>query len=149
MRGPMSGSKKVRFSVVALLLLGSVLAACGGGDDEGTVYVTLTDSATTQSVVSDVTTFTAGEPYHFVVKNDGQLAHELMIVQPIEPGTMDMEQMDEMALYVIEKDDLEPGATYEFDFVFPSDSVGTDLEFACHLAGHYEAGMHLPMTVKA
>jgi uncharacterized cupredoxin-like copper-binding protein len=149
MRIPISASKRLLAGVVTLMLMGSLLAACGGGDDEGTVHVTLTDSATTQSVESDVTTFTAGEPYHFVVENKGQLAHELMIVQPIEAGTMDMEQMDEMALYVIEKDDLEPGTTYEFDFVFPSDSVGTDLEFACHLAGHYEAGMHLPITVKA
>jgi len=25
--------------------------------------------------------------------------------------------------------------------------MGQDFEFACHLPGHYEAGMHLPMLV--
>lgn len=109
--------------------------------------VTTEETPTGQTITSDVTTFTAGESYHFVVKNEGKLAHELMIVQPIEAGTMDMEAMDEMALYVIEEDDLEAGDTVEFDFTFPEDAVGTDLEFACHISGHYEAGMHLPITV--
>ena len=131
--------------MVAALML--VAAACGGSS-ETTVNVTTSETSTGQTIVSDVTTFTAGETYHFVVENDGTLAHELMIVQPIEPGTMDMEAMDELALYVIEEDELEPGDTVEFDFTFPDDSAGADLEFACHISGHYEAGMHLPITVQ-
>ena len=123
------------------------LAGCGGGANE--VHVNTSETSTGQTITSDVTTFTAGESYHFVVKNDGSLAHELMIVQPIEAGAMDMEAMDEMALYVVEEDDLEAGDTVEFDYTFPSDAVGTDLEFACHIAGHYEAGMHLPITVES
>jgi uncharacterized cupredoxin-like copper-binding protein len=62
---------------------------------------------------------------------------------------MDMEAMDEMALYVVEEDDLGAGATVEFDFVFPDDAVGTDLEFACHISGHYEAGMRLAIAVQS
>lgn len=133
-----------------LLMAGALMfvaAACGGADNE--VHVTTAETSTGQTITSDVTTFTAGESYHFVVENEGQLAHEVMIVEPIEPGAMDMEAMDEMALYVIEEDDLEPGATVEFDFTFPDDAVGTDLEFACHISGHYEAGMHLPIAVQS
>lgn len=132
-----------------ILVVGLTLAAvaCGGGGND--VHVTTSETPTGQTITSDVTTFTAGESYHFVVNNDGAVAHELMIVQPIDPGTMDMEAMDEMALYVVEEDDLEPGDTVEFDFTFPDDAVGTDLEFACHIAGHYEAGMHLPITVES
>ncbi len=87
-------------------------------------------------------------PYHFVVENTGSVAHELMIVEPIEPGVRDMEAMDEMAMYVIEEDDLEAGATVEFDFTFPEDSIGMPPEFACHIAGHYELGMHEPIVVE-
>lgn len=138
----------------ALLLPGLVLGAagCGGDDDDAAgddvVHVALTDTPTEQSVESDLTTFEAGTSYHFVVENTGSLAHELMIVEPIEPGVMDMEEMDEMALYVIEEDDLEAGATVEFDYTFPASAAGDTLEFACHLAGHYELGMHAPITVQ-
>lgn len=133
-----------------LVLVGGlilVVAACGGSSNE--VHVTTAETSTGQTITSDVTTFTAGETYHFVVQNDGQIPHEVMIVQPIEAGSMDMEEMDDMALYVVEEDDLEAGDTVEFDYTFPDDAVGTDLEFACHIAGHYEAGMHLPITVES
>ncbi|HLF61250.1 MAG TPA: hypothetical protein VI980_08745 [Acidimicrobiia bacterium] len=128
---------------VALMLV----AACGSSGNE--VNVTTAETSSGQVIASDRTTFTAGETYHFVVENDGQIPHEVMIVQPIEPGAMDMKAMDEMALYVVEEDDLQAGATVEFDYTFPADSVGTPLEFACHITGHYEAGMHLPITVES
>lgn len=55
---------------------------------------------------------------------------------------------DGMALYVVEEDELGPGSTVEFDFTFPSEAIGADLEFACYLEGHYEAGMHTGITVE-
>ncbi len=134
-----------KWLVLVVVLL--FVAGCSGSSNE--VHVTTSESSTGQTITSDVTTFTAGESYHFVVQNDGQIAHELMIVEPIDPGSMDMEEMDDMALYVVEEDDLEAGDTVEFDYTFPEDVVGTDLEFACHIAGHYEAGMHLPITVES
>lgn len=137
---------------VMLTALTMTLAACGGSNSsqsDNVVHVTLTDSAKTQSVESDVSTFKAGVSYHFVVENTGALAHELMIVEPIEAGMMDMEEMDAMALHVIEEDDLEAGSTAEFDYTFPADAVGTPLEFACHISGHYELGMRAPITVES
>lgn len=143
-------SHRAPLALPVLLVL--ALAGCGDDDDAAAdadaVHVTLTDTASAQSVESDLSTFEAGVPYHFVVENTGSLAHELMIIEPIEPGTMDMEEMDEMALYVIEEDDLEAGATVEFDYTFPDSAVGQSLEFACYLAGHYELGMHAPITVE-
>lgn len=144
-------------------LVAVALVACGSSDstdtttgDVGTtaapqnlVHVSLTEDGSVQGVESDVTVFKAGTPYHFIVENTADRSHELMIVEPIEAGMMDMEEMDDMALYVAEEDELPPNSTYEFDFTFPADSVGTDLEFACHIEGHYEAGMHLGITVEA
>lgn len=154
-------------SAVLAGVLGLVLAACGGsdsttesvattasdvttGEPQATIVrVELTESGSAQGVDADLTTFKVGVPYHFVVQNTGDRSHELMIIEPIEPGTMDMEQMDEMALYVIEADDLGPRSTIEFDFTFSADSAGQPLEFACYLKGHYEAGMHAPITIES
>jgi uncharacterized cupredoxin-like copper-binding protein len=110
------------------------------------VHVALTESGKVQGVDADLTTFEVGVPYRFIVENTGTRTHELMIIEPIEPGTMDMEEMDEMALAVVEADDLGPGSTYEFDYTFSADSAGQPLEFACYLEGHYEAGMHQTIT---
>jgi len=61
---------------------------------------------------------------------------------------MDMEAMDEMALAMIEEDELTPGATKTLDYTFTEPASTGDLEFVCHVEGHYEAGMKLPITVK-
>jgi uncharacterized cupredoxin-like copper-binding protein len=94
-----------------------------------------------------MTTFTAGVPYHFEVTNTGSVAHEIMLVKPIPAGTMDMEAMDEMALAHISEEDLSAGTTQSFDYTFTEAAPAGQLEFACHVAGHYEAGMKLPITV--
>jgi len=136
----------------ALSLVGSVgllVAACGGAGSSNEVRITATEEPGRMSFTSDVTSFTVGETYHFVVENTGALPHEFMIIQPLEPGTMGMEEMDEMAMYVVEEEELSAGATFEFDYTFPAEAAGQPLEFACYLPGHYEAGMHLPIIVES
>jgi len=135
-----------------LVLLGGlalVVAACGGAGSANEVRITASEGPDGMSYTSDVTSFTAGETYHFVVENTGALVHEFMIIEPLEPGTMPMEEMDAMAMFVVEEDDLAPGATFEFDYTFPAEAAGQPLEFACYLPGHYEAGMHIPITVES
>src|SRR6266568_9620360 len=75
------------------------------------VQVTLSDN----KVQSSLTTFTAGMPYHFVVMNTGQVAHQFAMT----PMGMDMEHMsvNEMhhsALYMY--DSVAPGETKTFDY---------------------------------
>ena len=132
------------FAVVVLLAL---LAGCGGtaGSNQPVdVQVTATDFA----FQSSLTTFKVGVPYHFVVVNKGKVPHEFMIVKPIPAGQMDMEQMDNLALAHIEADDLQPGQTATVDYTFKQAYPEGTMEFACHLPGHYEAGMKLPIIVK-
>ena len=70
-------------------------------------------------------------------------------MEPMMAGTeMSMEEMDEMALAVAEEDDLPPGASYTLDYTFTESAPTGSLEFSCHIPGHYEAGMLLPITVK-
>ncbi|MEJ5241521.1 MAG: cupredoxin domain-containing protein [Anaerolineales bacterium] len=131
--------------VVGLLLF----TACGSKPSATSteVQITLTDFA----IQSTHTEFQAGVTYHFVVTNKGQVPHELMIMPPVEVHagmSMDMEELHEIALVMVEEEDLPPGATYSFDFTFTEPAPPGKLEFACHVTGHYEAGMKLGIVVK-
>ena len=126
-------------------MLAIIASACGGGAaPAGTIKVTATD----MKIESNYTTFKVGVPYHFEVTNNGAIPHEVMLIQPIEGGTMTMEDMDAMARGMAEEEDLGAGATASFDYTFTSADVGAPLELSCHVEGHYEAGMFLPITVE-
>ena len=110
-------------------------------------------------------TVKAGETVRFVVTNKGQLVHEFNIgtaamhadhqdemQMMVEHGILeadninhDMMNMDMGGGHVMKHDDpnsvlLEPAQTAEVVWTFPSDA-SVDLEFACNVPGHYEAGM--------
>lgn len=129
---------------VCFVLFATVLTACGGTSSGNTneVHVTLSDF----KILTSQTTFTAGTTYHFVVTNEGNAKHEFMIIRPIS-GQEFTEEMDHMALYHVDEDELAPGTSKSFDFTFQPADAQKPLEFACHLPGHHEAGMHLPITV--
>jgi len=124
--------------VAAFALLGT---ACGSNPE--VVHVT----ANEMTITSDLTTFKVGVPYRFEVTNEGTVAHEVMLVQPTD--LTDMEQIDAMALGMAESEDLVPGATVLFDYTFTQEDLNGPLELACHVAGHCEAGMRLPITVES
>lgn len=138
-----------RFSVfaVVVVLAGLILSACGGSTAGGgkatDVNVTMTDFAFSSSV----TNFKQGVTYHFVVKNDGSVAHEFVIMPPAT-GQMSADQALKAALVSISADKLGPGATATVDYTFTQAYPSGSLEFACHVSGHYEAGMHLAIVVK-
>ena len=140
-------SKPVFLKFFAFLSL-ILLAACSGSSSSPNqpvdVQITLTDFA----IQSSLTNFQVGVPYHFTVTNNGAVAHELMLMEPVEGGAMDMEAMDSMALAHVDEDDLQPGSTQTFDYTFTQAYSAGQLEFACHITGHYEAGMVLPITVE-
>lgn len=136
---------------ILLMVLGFVLAACAGSGtksdqaqagDSAEVQITLTEF----EIEMSQTRFETGVPYRFVVTNSGAVAHELMFMPPVQPGAMDMEEMDEMAVAMFEDEELPPGSTVERTITFPNPGQGS-LEAACHLPGHYEAGMKTPIEV--
>ena len=140
---------KLTLLITALLIVSSLLlSACGPTvNDDGSVdvNVTLTDFG----IESSVTKFQVGVPYHFNITNEGQVNHELMIMEPMMAGSnMTMEEMDAMALAYVEEDELTPGATQRLDYTFTQPAPASSLEFSCHTPGHYEAGMKLPITVE-
>lgn len=149
--------------VAVIAVLAVLAAACGGTATTATTAAPATTAAapeTTASgpvvvhltademtIASDLTTFKVGVPYEFEVTNTGKIAHEVMLVEPTDLA--DMEAIDELALGMVEEDDLGPGATESFEYTFTQDDLAGPLELACHVPGHYEAGMKLAITVEA
>ena len=154
-------SPRIRLALPVVALLAAllfVLGACAGGAASGdrpadsggaaahTVTVTLSDFQITASQ----TTFQAGVPYHFVVTNSAHSSthHELMIIRPLHGAGMTMDEMDRMALHMVDEDELPPGATQSFDLTFKEPAAAGTLEFACHVGSHYQLGMHTPIRVE-
>lgn len=122
-------------SLFALFLAG--VASCSGEtprkESPSEVAVTMSEFA----FASSSQTFQAGVPYRFVLRNTGSLPHEWAVVPS---GAR-----DESALLIeVEEEDLPPGATVVQTFTFPAPG---NYDFSCFMAGHYDSGMKLPITV--
>ena len=138
--------------IAVLIALSILLTACGASssstnpDGSINVEVTLTDFG----IESSLTEFEAGKKYRFTIKNEGAIPHEFVIAEPLMEGEAhgtDMDMMHAGLVVAVEEDELPAGATVTVDVTFP-DHVDEALEFACHIEGHYEAGMHSPITLK-
>ena len=99
------------------------------------------------TITSSISTFTAGTPYHFMVKNTGTTTHEFMIMPKDEGsmGNMPMDHMDGIAL--AKTGDINAGDTKMIDYTFPSSAKGTHPQFVCYVGGHYDLGMKLNVNV--
>jgi uncharacterized cupredoxin-like copper-binding protein len=132
----------------ALAACGSARASAGSSQSSGSsqpvnVQVTLTDF----KIQSSLTAFSTGVPYHFTVTNKGALAHQVLIMPP-EPSPISADQATSMSLAGIGGQGMAPGTTKTFDYTFTKPAPAGTLGFACHLPGHYEAGMHTPIVVQ-
>lgn len=134
---PTPGAARATARVTArIVLLLASLAGCGSSTrsaEPEEVTVTMSEF----DFVSSRTTFTAGTPYRFVLRNVGAAEHEWAVVPR---GAANEEQV----LTEVEEDDLPPGATVTAEFTFPK---AGEYDFACFVSGHFEAGMKLPVTV--
>jgi uncharacterized cupredoxin-like copper-binding protein len=108
------------------------------------IEVTTSDSMTFEPGSVEVA---AGETVTFVVTNAGQVAHEFTLGD----AAMQREHADAMAHMpsgvaheLPNSIALQPGETKRLTWQFGQ--AGT-LEYACHEPGHYDAGMHGPITV--
>ena len=98
------------------------------------------------SVTSSLTEFKVNQSYRFVVKNEGAIPHELMVLPDMTNiGKRDMEERHHVALAVVSEEDLGPGATAEVQVMFTE--PGRYL-LGCALPAHFDAGMKLAITVR-
>jgi uncharacterized cupredoxin-like copper-binding protein len=138
---------KIATMLLVFLLAAVLLAACGGsggGSASGatTVNITLTDF----QITSSLTSFKVGVPYHFVVKNSAAVPHEIWI-DPVD-ASLTPDTSKTQALAGLGPEVLTAGATQSFDYTFTKAYPAGAYEFACHLPGHYESGMHVGITVQ-
>ena len=106
------------------------------------VDITLADN----TIDASTTTFQAGVPYTFVIKNTGRHAHNFNVNPPVSvAGSLD--QALNSALLAVPQEKLGVGATATVDFTFPDSAAGQMLEFSCLIRKHYEDGMHMDITV--
>lgn len=141
------------FGLLLLTLACSTTGSNSGGQEVATSTpsegpVTVNIEAGDFYIKPSQDTFKVGVPYHFVVTNVGKVPHEIMLMPVVQPSSgITMTEMDKMALGLVEEEDLPAGATATFDVTFTKPYGPGELELACHIAGHYEAGMHTPITV--
>lgn len=129
-----------------MLMATIVLAACGGGSaSKQPVDVKITE--TEFSIEASMTTFQVGVPYHFIVTNNGTVNHEFDIMPP-EPADTPENQVQQESLARLTQDELPAGTTATLDYTFTKAYPAGSLEFACHVPGHYDAGMHTPIIVQ-
>ncbi|MBI4236773.1 MAG: hypothetical protein HY688_05425 [Chloroflexi bacterium] len=118
--------------------LGALLALLGGCGGSATssgapaeVEVTLSE----YRVASSLTSFSKSAPFRFAIKNAGTTEHEWMVMPR---GATEHSKMLAHA-------GMPAGSARVQEFTFKR---AGDYEFACHLPGHYEAGMVLPITIQ-
>ncbi len=129
------------FAIISLF----ILSACDMNQSNGQeVQVQETD----YHISSNMTNFATGKAYHFVITNNGKVAHEFMIMPKVGDnavGDTSMNHSKMPSLATVEN--IGPGETKTLDYTFPSATRGSHPEFACYYEGHYEAGMRLDITV--
>lgn len=115
-------------------------------DVDRTIDVTMRETDDGQMIFEPASfDFNAGQTIRFNVENDGELEHEF-VIDTVERNVEHKAMMAEMDM---EHDDpnsvrLDAGADGEVIWTFAN--AGT-FEFACLIPGHYESGMHGPITV--
>ena len=87
-----------------------------------------------------------GETVRFTFQNKGELPHEFVMDTSgsIQEHKEVMERVPEMEHADPNSISLQPGETGEILWTFTNTG---DFEFACLIPGHYESGMHGPLTV--
>ena len=143
----MSRSIKKSALLITLVMSATVgMTACSGGDSASNKPVEVQVTLTEFKIDSSLTSFKVGVPYHFIVSNNGSVPHEFNIMPP-ESGQLTTDQVQKMALARIDQSGLDAGATGTLDYTFTQEYPQGTLELTCHLPGHYEAGMHVPIIV--
>ena len=133
------------------VVLAVLVTACGGttgpttsSSTTNTAPKTVNITVTEFKIESDLTQFSTGVPYHFVVVNKGTTMHEVMIAPPLT-GTMTVDDLDKLRLF--EVSDIAAGETKTLDYTFKESASLGKMQMACHVPGHYESGMMLPVVI--
>lgn len=136
-----------KLKLVAMLAIAAALVmgctAAGAPAKGGTVNATLTD----MKITVDRNSISAG-PITFVVKNNGAVVHELVVIQtdvPQDKLAADADEagkMDETG-NLGETGDVKAGESKTFTVTLPAGHY----VLMCNEVSHYSSGMHMAFTV--
>jgi uncharacterized cupredoxin-like copper-binding protein len=131
--------RRTALGIITALAVVLLVGACGSANGQSSsspteVQITLSEF----KIESPQTTFATGTPYRFVITNEGTISHDWAIMTRGETDT-------NQALIRVDQAELPAGATVTREFTFTQPG---NFEFACHVPGHYEAGMLLHITVQ-
>lgn len=116
--------------IVLLLAALFALSACGSSSASATtVQVNLSDTA----VHASQTSFQAGMPYQFMVKNMGSVAHAFVLM-PSGMQTMPMGQMHQQAMLWTQ--DIAPGQSISTTYTFPMSMAHQNMYLGCYSQEH-------------
>ncbi|MEO8084516.1 MAG: hypothetical protein ABI780_11890 [Ardenticatenales bacterium] len=126
----------------------------GDAGDAGRAPIDVQVTVGEYAISPTLTTFQTGVPYRFLITNKGLLAHEFrimprgdtaaMIAMVGANGGMTGTHTHPGELVSIAAEQLPPGGQTEVKAVFLTPG---DFEIGCHVAGHAEAGMVIPITI--
>ena len=128
----------VALLIAALSLAVLLFAACGGNAPAGPAVVNVTLNEF--KIEMDRTSIPAG-PVKFVFTNNCSVEHEVVLEL-----AGDVDKPFEAGDKVSEAEDIEPGKSSTLEWTI--DTPG-QYQLACHVPGHYEAGMVTLFTVTA
>jgi uncharacterized cupredoxin-like copper-binding protein/predicted ester cyclase len=131
----------VLFQLGAVIQPGTVPAATPASATGEVTATTVEVKLAEMTITPSLTTFTVGQPYAFVVTNVGQTEHEMVIER-----RGDIDKPLEVNGQESEAPDIEPGKTKTLTWTFTEPG---EYQLACHIPGHYEAGMVTPIEVTA
>jgi hypothetical protein len=145
--------------ILGCLLVTFILAltACGGSTVSSTTAPAQNTPSGSQNVqvtlngttmMSSLSTFAPGLPYHFTVTNSGQVPYVFMMApMGMSMEHMSIEQMHASSLYMF--DQVAPGETKSFDYTFAQSAAGGRFAFTCYPLGHVEMRTQFPFMVNA
>jgi uncharacterized cupredoxin-like copper-binding protein len=134
--------RKLSFALLGLLTV-MALNSCGPAKP-----IDVTVSVKEFSIDSSETLFKVGQPYVFHITNNGTVNHEFVIQHPWPPEELISGHDMSDAIVNMMQDELIPGKTVDVEVTFTEAADFGALEMACHVKGHYEGGMTLPITVE-
>jgi hypothetical protein len=108
------------------------------------VHVTVTD----QQVTADMATFSVGQPYRFVVINNGRASYQVLLApMGVDYVHMSQTQRQHAALYTSKQ--VAPGQTIAFEYTFAASAAGQRLGFGSYQQGSGEGnGMWYAFSVQ-
>ncbi len=130
--------KRIGPAVLVLVLAGVMYARANA---MSATVVTVAEKE--YQISMSTTTVSVGTPVQFQVTNDGKIQHEFVVEKA---GTVDQHLTADNEGQEVESEieAFNPGETKTLEWTFTEPG---DYQVACHIPGHYEAGMVARFTV--